>query len=116
MKKQTVVFALSLLMLVGAGTAIADDDFVYGRQLMTQQELAEHQAKMRSFKTEPEREQYRIEHHQRMQERAREQGVTLPEDPRQRPRDGRGMGQGPRDGSGMGPDQRDRKGMGMGRP
>jgi len=76
----------------------AEDDFVYGRELMTQQELAEHRAHMRSLKTEQEREAYRLEHHKLMQERAREQGKTLPD----APRSGGGQGMGP-GGGGMGP-------------
>lgn len=103
MKRQAITLALGLLVLVGAAP-VAADDVVYGRQLMTEQELAEHRARMRSFTTEQEREQYRQEHHKRMMERAHERGVTLPDEPRQRSRDG--MGPGPRDG----------RGTGMGRP
>lgn len=71
---------------------------IYGSQLMTQQERAEYRAKMRSLSTTQEREQFRLEHHQRMQERARERGLTLPDEPPAR--GGRGMGPG---GQGMGP-------------
>ena len=39
---------------------------------------------MREMKTEDEREQYRMEHHKMMQERAIAQGTTLPEEPLQR--------------------------------
>lgn len=97
------IFTGSLAALAAAawlGLAVpaqAEDDFVYGRELMTEQELAEHRARMRSFTTEQEREMYRLEHHQKMQERARAQGKTLPEEPRSQ---GRGMGPG---GGGMGP-------------
>jgi 1,2-phenylacetyl-CoA epoxidase catalytic subunit len=62
---------------------------VYGSQLMTQQERTEHQAKMRAAKTTEEREQIRKEHHNSMQERAKEQGLTLPDEP---PARGNGMG------------------------
>jgi len=77
---------------------------VYGWQLMTPEERVEHRAKMRSHKTREERETYRIEHHKKMQERAREKGVTLPEMPMPRGKgmDFRGDGMGPR-GGGMGP-------------
>jgi len=68
---------------------------IYGSQLMTPEEMAEHRAKMRSLQTNEEREAYRLEHHQMMQERAREQGVTLPDEA---PAQGGGMGSG----SGMG--------------
>lgn len=64
---------------------------IYGSQLMTQQERAEHRAKMRSLKTREEREVYRLEHHKKMQERAKEKGLALPDEP---PSRGGGMGAG----------------------
>lgn len=70
---------------------------VYGSQLMTQQERAEHRAKMRGLKTREERDAYRLEHHRKMQERAREKGLTLPDEP-----PARGGGMGPRGGMGTG--------------
>ncbi len=54
---------------------------IYGSQLMTQQERNEYRAKMRSAKTAQERERLRYEHHEQMQERAKERGVTLPAQP-----------------------------------
>lgn len=78
-------------------SSISAEEQVYGYQLMTQQERIEHRAKMQSFKTMEERERYRIEHHNRMQERAKEQGVTLPDAPMPR-----GMGGGPGMGGGGG--------------
>ena len=68
---------------------------VYGSQLMTKQERAEYRAKMRSAKSAEEREQVRTGHHERMEVRAKERGVTLPDEP---PARGGGMGPG-----GMGP-------------
>lgn len=59
-------------------------DTVYGWQLMTEQERMEHGNKMRSMKSEEEREAYRNEHHMMMQERATERGVTLPDQPQPR--------------------------------
>ena len=91
--------AAAALWLVLGVPVQAADDVVYGRELMTEQEMTEHRARMRSFQTEQEREAYRLEHHKLMQERARERGVTLPDEPLPR---GRGMGVGPRDGSGRG--------------
>lgn len=70
---------------------------IYGSQLMTRKERAEHRAKMRSLKTQEEREAYRLEHHEKMQARAKEKGMTLPDEP---PAAGMGMGPG---GGGMGP-------------
>ena len=101
MKRRTVVSGLASIAAVAwLGLALpvhAEDDFVYGRELMTQQEMTEHRAHMRSLNTEQEREAYRLEHHKLMQERAREQGKTLPDEPRS---GGQGMGPG---GGGMGP-------------
>jgi len=77
-------------------------DPIYGSQLMTQQERTEYQNRMRALKTEKEREAYRLEHHQKMQERARIKGVTLPETP-PIPRPGMGTGPGPGTGAGPGP-------------
>ncbi|MCW8955929.1 MAG: hypothetical protein OQL09_03530 [Gammaproteobacteria bacterium] len=63
---------------------------VYGWQLMTPEERIQHRNKMRSMKTQQEREQYLMEHHKRMQERAEEQGVSLPDFQSQRVPGGRG--------------------------
>lgn len=54
---------------------------IYGSQMMTERERQEHRAKMRAMKTEQEREAYRLEHHNKMQERARAKGLTLPDEP-----------------------------------
>lgn len=98
----------SALALLSIGSAIAEDATpIYGSQLMTQQERIEYRNQMRALKTQQEREAFRLEHHKKMQERARERGVTLPDEP---PAQGAGMGPGPGAGRGMGP------GMGRGRP
>lgn len=73
-----------------------DQDRIFGSQLMTQQERLDYSTRMRSLNTEQERQAFRLEHHTQMQERARQRGVTLPDEPPQVP--GRAMG-----GSGMGP-------------
>lgn len=78
---------------------------IYGRQLMTPDERRDYQQKMRSLKTREERQAFRQEHHQQMQARAKEKGITLPDAP---PPRGGGRGMGPQDG--MGPGQ----GMGPG--
>jgi hypothetical protein len=76
----------------------ARDTPIYGSQLMTQQERNEYRNQMRATKTAQEREQLRKEHHERMKVRAKEKGVTLPDEP-----PARGMGRGTRpDGGGMG--------------
>jgi Spy/CpxP family protein refolding chaperone len=66
-------------------------DRIYGSQLMTEEERNQYRKQMRSAKTDKEREQIRAEHHERMQIRAKENGVTIPD---ARPVDGSGMGGG----------------------
>lgn len=75
---------------------------IYGAQLMTRQERNEYRARMRAAKTVQEREQIRKEHHERMKERAKERGVTLPDEPPVRG-GGMGPGGGMEPGNGMGP-------------
>lgn len=65
------------------------DKTIYGSELMTEQERNLHREQMRNAKTEQERKQIQNEHHQLMQKRAKERGVTLPETPPPR-----GMGPG----------------------
>lgn len=77
-----------------------DQDRVYGYELMTPQERNEYQTRMRALKTEQERETFRLEHHKKMQERAKVQGKTLPDMPPAGMEPGMGPGMGP--GSGMG--------------
>jgi hypothetical protein len=115
MKRRIVLTGMAAAALAASlGLVVpaqAEDEVIYGRELMTEQEMAEHRARMRSLPTEQEREMYRLEHHQKMQERAREQGKVLPDEPGPR---GKGMGVGPRDGSGMGQGQGPRDGSGGG--
>jgi ferritin-like protein len=89
----TFISAVTILMLLYVSSSAISEDIVYGYQLMTEQERAEHRSTMRSFNTEAEREAYRRQHHEMMQQRAREQGVTLPDEPMPRGQ-GRGMGKG----------------------
>lgn len=119
-KKTLTMSALTGALVFASGFALADDqdrmrqqdkdqtksqdrdqDRIYGSQLMTKQERKEFRNRMRSAKTAEEREQIRAEHHERMMVRAKERGVTLPDDPPARGsgmRPGGGMG-----GGGMGP-------------
>jgi hypothetical protein len=77
---------------------------VYGWQLMTEQERADFRAKMRSLKTPEERQAFRRQHHEQMKARAKERGVTLPEEPPMRgPPAGSGMGKGMQQGTPPGP-------------
>ncbi|MCR4305148.1 MAG: hypothetical protein NUV63_13165 [Gallionella sp.] len=127
LKKTLTMSALTGVLVFGAGLALADDqdrtrlqdrdqtktkaqdqDRVFGSQLMTKQERNEYRNRMRAAKTPQEREQIRAEHHERMLVRAKERGVTLPDDPPARGgsfRSGAGMGPGGAmaPGGGMGP-------------
>ena len=94
------IFAGVVLSLVCAMPVMAqEEEQVFGRQLMTQEELQEHRRTMQSLDTPEARQQYREEHHQRMLERARERGVSLPEEPGMQ---GKGMKQGKGMGNGQG--------------
>jgi hypothetical protein len=77
-----------------AQTKAQAQERVYGTQLMTVQERNEYRLRMRGLKTQTERIQFRTEHHATMQERAKERGVTLPDEPPMQ-----GQGAGPRAGS-----------------
>lgn len=55
---------------------------------MTASERNKYRQQMRKLKTQQERDAFRMQHHEQMQKRAAERGVTLPDAPRQ------GMGQG----------------------
>ena len=98
MNKPLIVTALAVSLSVPAGFALAaDQQQIYGSQLMTQQERNEYRAKLRAAKTIEERERIRNEHHKLMKERAKARGVTLPDEP---PARGGVKGSG---GGGMGP-------------
>lgn len=85
----------------GAGQrAEQADEPIYGRQMMTQEEMTAYRDKMRAATTQEERERLRDEHHATMVERARERGIALPDAPPARGQAARGMG--PGDGMGAG--------------
>ncbi|MBD3754726.1 MAG: hypothetical protein IE937_03690 [Gammaproteobacteria bacterium] len=71
---------LSAVLAVPMAGQADDEAPIYGRQLMTQQELQEHQAKMRAAQTNEERERIRAEQHEMIQERAKQKGVAMPEE------------------------------------
>jgi hypothetical protein len=122
--KHLSMLALSLCVAVGIAAPAAaqmpspkasqapgqDGDVIYGSQLMTQQERYEYRTRMRSLRTQEEREAFRLEHHRKMQERAKAQGKSLPDMP---PGVGPGM-TGPGGGKGMGPGMGPGSGKGMG--
>ena len=77
---------------------------IFGQHMMTQQEMADHRARMHAAKTPEEREKIRQQHHQQMVERAKQRGISLPEQPLGPPAGaGQGMGMGMGMGRGMGP-------------
>jgi uncharacterized membrane protein len=78
-------------------TQTKDQERIYGSELMSDKERNEYRQRMRNANTEQDREKIRNEHHERMLARAKERGVTIPEEP---PIKGGGMGA---DGRGMGP-------------
>ncbi len=79
---------------------IQDRD-IYGSQLMTSEEREEYRERMRTATSAEERERIRAEHHERMTVRAREQGITLPDRPPERPQRMGPGGMGPGGGRGM---------------
>ena len=98
MTRNMLKIALSsiALALVASGSLAADEP-IYGSQLMTRQERIEHRREMRALKTDEARQAYRLEHHRKMQARAAERGLQLPDAPL--PQGGMGgMGPGPRGG------------------
>ena len=88
------IWLLCLVGILMLGTGLADakeptqsrdslqkQEQVYGWQLMSEQERHEYQQRMREMKTSEQRETYRNQHHQRMQERAQQKGLALPDSP-----------------------------------
>jgi hypothetical protein len=70
---------------------VQEQEYIYGSQMMTEQERNEYRARMHAAKSNEEREQIRMEHHERMTKRAKDQNLRLPDTP---PKKGRGMGPG----------------------
>lgn len=75
---------------------------IFGSRLMSPEEREDYRLKMRSAKTPQERAQIRKDHHTAMKERAKAQGVTLPDEPPARG-GGYGFGPGGSQGNGNGP-------------
>lgn len=97
MKRTLMAAAVAATLGLSLGAAFAADDPapIYGSQLMTEQERLEYRNTLRNAKTSEEREQLRLQHHERMLLRAKEKGVVLPEEPP--------AGGGMKPGGGMGP-------------
>lgn len=118
MKQQTspVTWLLLALLastsLVGVTQVFAQDQAqvqIYGSQLMTAAERTEYQTKMRTLKTDKEREAFRLDHHTKMTARAAERGITLPSTPP-------GVGAGPKSNTGLGVGPGSGMGSGQGAP
>lgn len=62
-------------------TQLQEQEQIYGSQMMSEQERNEYRARMQAAKTNEEREQIRLEHHMRMQEKAQARGRHLPDTP-----------------------------------
>jgi uncharacterized membrane protein YgcG len=84
----TIAFLALLATTSGmwSGALLAQDQVqaqtqIYGSQLMTDAERTEYHAKMRTLKTQKERDDFRLDHHENMKIRAAEKGVTLPNTP-----------------------------------
>jgi hypothetical protein len=114
MKNMLILSAAVAALSLTSGVVVAAEqqEVIYGSHMMTQQERVEYRARMRAANTEEERLRIRAEHHERMKERARERGVTIPDEP---PPRGMGGGMGPGMGGGMGPGMGGGMGGGRGR-
>jgi|GEM_PF-6472059 len=98
LKKSLLV---ALFLAFSAPSMAVEQEPIYGSQLMTQQEQQAHQAAMKNAKSAEEREQIRLEHHEKMRLRAKEKGVPFADNPpekrghvnqQNRPGDGYGKG------------------------
>lgn len=96
------IATLGLALVIAAtgpmGSAHAQEKQIYGHELMTEQERTEFRSRLQGAASDEERQQIRWEHRMRMEGRAKERGVTLPDEPprfgmQQQPRRG-GGGQG----------------------
>lgn len=95
----SVLLAASLFASGAILAANPPPETIYGSQLMTEQERSIYRARMWAAESDEARAAIRAEHHEQMQARAQERGLSLPEVP---PARGAGMGPGPGMGSGMG--------------
>jgi len=111
-RKYLLISALTGALLLSSGISQAQEEQVYGSQLMTTQERAELRTRMQNASSEEERNRIREEHHERMKLRAKERGVSLPDEMPEGRGMGKGMGKGM--GNGMGPGDGSGMGGGMG--
>lgn len=114
MRSGLLIAAMALLVTTTTSAQAQDNATIYGSQLMTQQERIEYRNQMRALKTQEERNAFRLEHHQKMQERAQARGLKLPDEA---PAAGGGAGPGRAGGGrGNGPGQGMGQGRGQNRP
>lgn len=76
----TLIFSSKLVLAadpVITPENVLEQEQVHAKQLMTEQERIEQRSKMRTAKTPEERDQIRMDNQARMEQRAKEQGVTL---------------------------------------
>ncbi|MFO7965560.1 MAG: hypothetical protein R6U50_16670 [Desulfobacterales bacterium] len=124
--RSLIIFILAGTLTLSAGFASASDQErarerihmqeqtqIYGSRLMTPEERTQFHERMRAAETEQDREQIRNEHHEMIQERAKERGITMPDGtPAGEHRMNSGAGSFTNPGGGMG--QGSRGGMGHG--
>jgi hypothetical protein len=88
--QKTSISTLALIAVLATTAGIWSGDLhaqeqaqtqIYGSQLMTDAERSEYRSKMRTLKTDKERDSFRLDHHENMKVRAAEKGVTLPNTP-----------------------------------
>jgi hypothetical protein len=80
MKRALGAMVLGLGLTFGAA-APAKADEIYGEKFLTNAEKHEYEARVRLARNEVERQRIINEHNQRVQARAKAQGVTLPAPP-----------------------------------
>ena len=110
----TLMVVLAVAPLIWSGAAQSQDQAqaqIYGSQLMTDAERIKYQSKIRSLKTDKERDAFRSEHHEKMKVLATEKGVTLPAVP-----PAVGAGNKFNSGAGAGADSNSGLGAGQGAP
>lgn len=105
MKRTLMISVLASAFSLSTSCVFAADPPAYGSQMMTQQERTEHRDQMRNATSYEEKEKIRSEQHEKMKEKAKEQGINMPDKPpagsRMSP-SGNGMGPGSNGGMGSG--------------
>lgn len=74
-----LLFVLILLTACVPTEQRARSEFIYGRQLMTAEELMTYRHIVADAETELDRQDFVATHHEKMKARAEEEGIVLPE-------------------------------------